>query len=90
MLRAASEQARAELAEQLADASGDTAAIGEELFGVATLLRDEAAIRRVVTDASIEADAKAGLVGDLFGDAVGSTTLDLLQGRRTSTLDGRP
>jgi F-type H+-transporting ATPase subunit delta len=79
MLRAASEQARADLAEQLADASGDTAAIGEELFGVATLLRHEAAIRRVVTDASIEADAKAGLVGDLFGDTVGSATLDLLQ-----------
>ena len=90
MLRAASEQARAELAEQLADASGDTAAIGEELFGVATLLRHEAAIRRVVTDASIEADAKAGLVGDLFGDAVGIGHPRPAPGRRTSPLDGGP
>jgi F-type H+-transporting ATPase subunit delta len=79
MLRRASEQARAELTERLSDASGDTAALGEELFGVASVLRQEAAIRRIVTDASIEEDAKAGLVGDVFGDAVGGATLELVQ-----------
>ena len=79
MLRRASEQARAELTERLSDASGDTAALGEELFGVASVLRQEAAIRRIVTDASIEEDAKAGLVGDVFGDAVSGATLELVQ-----------
>jgi F-type H+-transporting ATPase subunit delta len=79
MLRRASEQARSELTERLADSSGDTAALGEELFGVASVLRQEAAIRRIVTDASIEEDAKAGLVGDVFGGAVGEATLELVQ-----------
>jgi len=79
MLRRASEQARAELTERLSEASGDTAALGEELFGVASVLRQEAAIRRIVTDASIEEDAKAGLIGDVFGDAVSGATLELVQ-----------
>jgi F-type H+-transporting ATPase subunit delta len=79
MLRRASEQARSDLTERLADASGVTAALGEELFGVASVLRAEAAIRRIVTDASIEEDAKASLVGNVFGEAVSQATLDLLQ-----------
>ena len=79
MLRRASEQARVDLTARLEKVSGDTAALGEELFGVASVLRNEPAIRRVVTDASIEEDAKAGLVGDVFGRAVGESTLDLLQ-----------
>ena len=79
MLRRASEQARVDLTARLAEVSGDTAALGEELFGVASVLRNEPAIRRVVTDASIEDDAKAGLVGNVFGKAVGESTLDLLQ-----------
>jgi F-type H+-transporting ATPase subunit delta len=79
MLRAASADAQAALAEKLAQVSTDTASVGEELFGVASVLRSEPALRRVVTDASIEGDAKAGLVGNVFGKAVGEATLDLLQ-----------
>jgi F-type H+-transporting ATPase subunit delta len=79
MLRAASAEASAALADQLSQVSGDTATVGEELFGAASVLRSEAALRRVVTDASIEADAKAGLVGNVFGRAVGESTLELLQ-----------
>jgi F-type H+-transporting ATPase subunit delta len=79
MLRRASEQARAELSERLSQASGETATLGEELFGVASVLRREVAIRRIVTDASIEEDAKARLVGNVFGEAVGQATLELVQ-----------
>ena len=79
MLRAASADAQAALSEKLAQVSSDTASVGEELFGVATLLRTEAHLRRVVTDASIEGDAKVGLVGSIFGDAVGAATLDLVE-----------
>ena len=38
----------------------DAAAAGEELFGVARPLRSEPALRRVATDTSVEATAKAG------------------------------
>lgn len=79
MLRAASADAHAALAEKLAQVSSDTASVGEELFGVASLLRNEVSLRRVVTDASIEGDAKVGLVGNVFGKAVGEVTLDLLE-----------
>jgi F-type H+-transporting ATPase subunit delta len=79
MLRGASAEARDALAERLAQVSGDTGRVGEELLGAAAVLRSEAALRRIVTDASIEADAKAGLVGNVFGRAVGDGTLDLLQ-----------
>ena len=66
------------------DGSSATPRIGEELFGVAGVLRGEAALRRILTDASIEGDAKAGLAGDVFGNAVGEATLDAGQGRRRS------
>jgi F-type H+-transporting ATPase subunit delta len=79
MLRGASLEARDELAGRLSQASGDTSALGEELFGAAALLRGEAAVRRILTDASIEADAKAGLAGNVFGHAVSEDTLGLVQ-----------
>ncbi len=79
MLRRASAEAQNDLVAALEGVSGDTTSVGEELFGAAALLRNEAAVRRITTDASIEADAKAALIRDLFGNAVGSDTLDLLQ-----------
>jgi F-type H+-transporting ATPase subunit delta len=79
MLRGASAEAKADLGQELGSASGDLGKIGEELFGVVRVLRNEAALRRVVTDASIEGDAKAGLVGNVFGKAVGDGTLRLVQ-----------
>jgi F-type H+-transporting ATPase subunit delta len=53
--------------------------MGEELFGVAGVLRTEAAVRRILTDASIEGDAKAALAGNVFGQAVGDGTLEVVQ-----------
>jgi F-type H+-transporting ATPase subunit delta len=80
MLRGASAEARSELAGRLDGVSaGDAGTLGAELFGVATLLRREPALRRVATDASIEGAAKAGLAESVLGDAVSKPTLDLVQ-----------
>jgi F-type H+-transporting ATPase subunit delta len=79
MLRGASAEAKQELSSRLESLSGDAATIGEELFLVASVLRSEAAVRRIVTDASIEGDAKAGLIGNVFGNALGSESLDLVK-----------
>ena len=79
MLRRASADARDELTDQLAKVSGDTSALGEELFGVAGVIRQEAALRRILTDASIEAEAKAGLVGNVFGNALGESATELVK-----------
>ena len=79
MLRGASADARQELGTRLEGLSGDAGTIGEELFAVAAVLRNEAAVRRIVTDASIEGDAKAGLVGNLFGNALGADSVDLVK-----------
>ena len=83
MLRGASAEARDVLASDLGlrleGGSADAGTIGEELFGVARVLRGEAAVRRILTDASIEGDAKAGLAGNVFGQAVGEASLDVVK-----------
>lgn len=78
MLRGASAEAQAQLTSELEGARGEAGQLGEELFGVAAVLRGEAALRRIVTDASIDAEAKAGLVGNVFGNALGETSLALV------------
>ncbi len=52
-----------------------TATAGEELFFVAQTLRDEPALRRVATDASVEASAKVELTQRVFSSAVGEVAL---------------
>jgi F-type H+-transporting ATPase subunit delta len=79
MLRGASADAKSELASRLEGLSGDLGAIGDQLFAVAAVLRSEAAVRRIATDASIEGDAKASLMGNVFGNALGSDALDLVK-----------
>jgi F-type H+-transporting ATPase subunit delta len=70
MVRGASAEALAELGDQLGTRTlADSATLGEELLGVARVLRSEAALRRVATDAAVEGDAKAALVGNVFGTA---------------------
>ncbi|HWM72520.1 MAG TPA: F0F1 ATP synthase subunit delta [Nocardioides sp.] len=54
---------------------GDAAKAGEELFGVAKTLRSEPGLRRVVTDTSVDEDAKAELANNVFGKAVGEVAL---------------
>jgi len=53
----------------------ETATTGEELFGVAKTLRSEPALRRVATDTSVEESAKADLVNNIFGKAIGDVAL---------------
>jgi F-type H+-transporting ATPase subunit delta len=77
MMRGASAEALADLRDNLAKARTLAVAetIGEQLFGVARVLREEAALRRVVTDSSVEGKAKADLVQTIFGSALDDATL---------------
>jgi F-type H+-transporting ATPase subunit delta len=79
MLRGASAEAQAQLTSELEGSEGDDAKLGEELFGVASVLRGEPALRRIATDASIDASAKADLAGNVFGHAVGDVALGLVK-----------
>ena len=51
---------------------------GEELFGVAFVLRVEPALRRVLTDLSVAGVAKARLVADVFGGKIGADALSVV------------
>jgi F-type H+-transporting ATPase subunit delta len=53
-------------------------ASGEELFGVAGVLRSEPSLRRVATDVSIPGEAKAGLMQQVFGAKLGVDAMALL------------
>ncbi len=66
-------------------AEASAATVAGDLFSAAGAFRSEAALRRVVTDQSVPAEARAGLVGDLFTGKVDAATLGLLRdaaGRR--------
>lgn len=63
---------------QVSGATAKAAASADALFEVSQTLREEAALRRFVTDASVPAEAKAGLVRDVFGGKVDDVTLGLL------------
>jgi F-type H+-transporting ATPase subunit delta len=56
----------------------DPARTADDLFGVAEVLRGEPGLRRTLTDASLPADAKAGLARDVFGQALAPDSLDLV------------
>jgi F-type H+-transporting ATPase subunit delta len=90
-LRGASAEALAALTERLDGAVGTqkaaarSAQLGDELFTVSQLVRGEAGLRRFATDAALPAEAKQGMVQQVFSDRVGDTTLELLNdavGRR--------
>lgn len=96
MLRGASAEALAELTEQVGSATAaatltDQAALGEQLFGVVGVLRGDAALRRALTDNSVEGESKAALAKAVFGPAVGdaaaSIVADAASRRWTSTRD---
>jgi F-type H+-transporting ATPase subunit delta len=79
-VRGASGEALVELRDKLEGmlGSADAATVGEELFAVASVVRSEAGLRRVVTDISTDGDAKAGLVRGIFGDKLSPATLDVV------------
>lgn len=80
--RGASAEAIAALTDELrsavADSPSQAATAADSLFSVARTLRDEPAMRRFATDGSIPAEAKAGLVREVFGDKVDSLALGVL------------
>ena len=79
-LRGASADSLRELAGELDSRlrPGDHAAtVAGELFTVAALLRDEPALRRVATDASLPAEPKQGLVKQVLEGKVDEATLAL-------------
>ncbi len=81
MLRGASAGARTELASQLGGSGTleDSANLGEQLLAVAGVLRLEAALRRVLTDVSVEGEAKSGLADSVFSGKVGDKALSIVQ-----------
>lgn len=92
VFRGGSADAVAALTEGLQSAvsgSADAAsAVGSDLFEVALTLRSEGALRRFLTDGSVPAEAKTGLVREVFGSKVDGASLDLLVsavGRRWTT-----
>ena len=79
--RGASADAVAALIEEFeaaAPSSESAAQVADDLFSAAATLRSEAALRRFATDASIPAEAKSGLVNEVFGGKVHQVTQDLL------------
>ena len=77
-MRGASAEALAALRERLDAAPGDAARTGDDLFGVAAVLRSEPGLRRIATDVSTEAAAKSGLVRQLFEGKLSAEALELV------------
>ena len=86
-LRRASAEALTALTEQLDTLIGtgkgtrsgtNPAALGDELFTVSQLVRSEPTVRRFATDASLPAEAKQGMVRQVFGGRVADAVLELL------------
>jgi len=80
MLRGASAEALAELGQQAARTRtlDEAATLGTQLFGVAAVVRRDVALRRALTDNSVEAEAKSGLARAVFGKALDEPALALV------------
>jgi F-type H+-transporting ATPase subunit delta len=95
-LRGASAESLRELTAELDGAlrAGEHARrVAGELYDVASLLRAEPPLRRFATDASLPAEAKQGLVKQVFGGKVDDVTLALVTsaaGRRWTTTRDLP
>jgi F-type H+-transporting ATPase subunit delta len=82
-VRGASRGSLAEAKEQLAAviaAGADLARLGDELFAVTGLLDAQPALRRMLSDPTREAGAKAALADDLLGSRIAPETLELVRG----------
>jgi F-type H+-transporting ATPase subunit delta len=80
MLRGASLEALAELGERAGRTRtlDDAATLGTQLFGVADVVRRDVALRRALTDPSVESEHKAGLARAVFGKALADPALELV------------
>jgi F-type H+-transporting ATPase subunit delta len=73
--RAASSEAVAALVDQV----DGSASVADDLFAVAATLRTEHALRRYATDNALPAEAKSGLVGELYDGRVEKAALELVK-----------
>jgi F-type H+-transporting ATPase subunit delta len=80
MLRGASAEALAELSQQASRARTleEGATLGAQLFGVTAVVRRDVALRRALTDSSVEGEAKDGLARAVFAGALDGPALDLV------------
>lgn len=78
-MRGISARSLEEVLTAVAAAQGPASELGAELFGVVATLDREPALRRVLTDPSTEAPAKAGLAQQVFGQQVSKDTITVLQ-----------
>ena len=81
MLRGASADALAELSQQASETRtlDEGAALGAQLFGVASVVRRDVALRRALTDSSVEGEARSGLARAVFGAAVSDQAMSLVE-----------
>lgn len=63
---------------RLVTSGADAAAIADDLFMVATTVREEPTLRRVLTDVSIAAEAKQGLVREILAGKAGQDATGLV------------
>jgi len=80
MLRGASADALAELSQQATRTRtlDEAATLGSQLFGVASVVRRDAALRRALTDSSVEGESRTGLAQAVFGKALEEPALKLV------------
>src|SRR5690606_13496872 len=77
--RGASVDAMAALADQVGEvAEASASKIAEDLFSAAATFRTEGTLRRFVTDQSVPAEARSGMVTDLFTGKVDAATVRIL------------
>jgi F-type H+-transporting ATPase subunit delta len=81
-MRGASRASLAEAVERLSAAApgGNAGQLGDELFAVVGVLDKEPGLRRVLSDPSRSADAKAGLAEAVLGGKVSAAALDVVTG----------
>src|SRR5680860_1083123 len=80
-MHGASAESLASLTEALrASVDGDAEAsrVADDLFAVSGVLRNEPGLRRVLTDVSLVADAKAGLAREVFGEQLAPASVELV------------
>lgn len=80
MLRGASADALVDLDQKASGARtlDDAATLGSQLFGVADVVRRDVALRRALTDNSVDADYRSGLARAVFEKALDGPALDLV------------
>ena len=71
-------QAWAFVERELSGSDTGAAAVGEELFGVVAIIDAQAGLRRALSDPSMDADRKAGLVEAVLGSHVADVTLRIV------------